>query len=1167
MLSEIGLSEQEMEPLHKGYEDIESENDNDSPSIDRMIQSLIFTSYSSGADVPMKDIVLVMKFLTVKWLQSPCLPEDCTENTITVLSLINKFDVELDHDNIIEKTCHENFAGSSSPRNAPQADKKKLKIISLPNNQTVPEVKLQERIIGIESIKYGTLSQEYQVLVKIKSLLTLYLNHIFGEQKDLITGLIRTTESIQLVMEHIRQAICHLSHAKKLQNERKNTIKMMKNIDPKIFDIDQMNQSTDNFTDEDDLDNEDDDCNLIDLEELNKTGSQSFGGVPTKLTNMFTHSNLRKDKQAALMKYLLDIAKMKELRIDGDQIMQRKKVYQCFVLAEQGQLMCGHVDGDGHSCNCLELEHGFNISARTDHAFVCRTCYDKSMQYTTCAWESIGEIGEWIASLMDPDLNNDLFFNSLGNQISQLKNRLMLGVSGSYLPKLDRDKSAQKYGPAFSFKNGIWFMNTCTFMDYEDLKNELDDGSYHDLISLYKDEFFNYERYMKQLKGNYNPSLTDRSPRVRYQNYIKNNVCSACKRPQCYHKKQCSNAHFNMVRCLDCGLTFDDDEHLANQTCKCSSNGPSFYKIDIAKATMDVKTPFFDSILDNQFNNPKKPFNDYKTVEGILYWFYALMGFFINPRNKDHANYGWQIMTMIIGLAGTGKSLMLEILEAFIPVTKKGILNSNSQETFGLSNLIDDNGKIQKKCFIYELSANMKIPYTQIQSMACGESVAINIKNHNSAILTWLEKLIAAGNVLPGWDDKGGALIRRIVLFNFLFQVKDTDSFLKQRIINRELGALLFKISYFYKDATKKFGGKSRLDKKTNLACRHRDCVNGRFILPPSMRNWHKDMRNSFSPFFDMIDRHLETKYGEVSMFLDTRPLLKNENENENENIFKTTDKDGNIVARAYVPLEDIRTKYNSYMTKCHPTRKRSPLDANMMAPILDHFNLTLVGKELEWEGTKTNQQYIIGIGSSSESQAARDDVKHQEDTRRASLSSRTEDESEFDQDNQTNEADIINSKVDQIHSYFKDIYDVGELKTAWKVIKQVVQNLDQKSDALPTDIVEIFKHLCSMNNSSNGNESNERRERTQINVKDDDDEESEHLSSLSDDDDLYANMPPRMSQRKCRRLSSYREPSTSSLPNEKRTRMYDSNCFNDPFCQQMMGLTPATQPTQTNVY
>lgn len=30
----------------------------------------------------------------------------------------------------------------------------------------------------------------------------------------------------------------------------------------------------------------------------------------------------------------------------------------------------------------------------------------------------------------------------------------------------------------------------------------------------------------------------------------------------------------------------------------------------------------------------------------------------------------------------------------------------------------------QKKCSVFELSANMKIPYMQIQSMACGESVA-----------------------------------------------------------------------------------------------------------------------------------------------------------------------------------------------------------------------------------------------------------------------------------------------------------------------------------------------------------------------------------------------------------------------------------------------------------
>ncbi len=335
-----------------------------------------------------------------------------------------------------------------------------------------------------------------------------------------------------------------------------------------------------------------------------------------------------------------------------------------------------------------------------------------------------------------------------------------------------------------------------------------------------------------------------------------------------------------------------------------------------------------------------------------------------------------------IGFAGTGKSLFLEILESLIPKIKQGIIGSDSQQTFGLSSLVK--GQIQQKLLCYEVSNDLQIREDNFKSMSAGDKVSLPVKHQAEAIeLQWDESMWFAGNSFPPWVDKGDALIRRVVLFLFENPIKHMDGLLKDRILERKFGALVFKIAYAYMDAKRKFFShqlhlKSELFKKYPELPKHIKpeelkkffdpqnpskitdvtayTLNGQYTLPPSLRMSSKKLKNELDPFYDLIDKHLESAYGKIRLYRDCRkPHPKNKQ--------LCADGNGNWVERAFIGFDDLQTKFRSFCREAVIDQKDLALTDAIVCPTLRRFNLHRKHCYKFVDSEEVKKLWVFGIG------------------------------------------------------------------------------------------------------------------------------------------------------------------------------------------------------------
>ena len=66
--------------------------------------------------------------------------------------------------------------------------------------------------------------------------------------------------------------------------------------------------------------------------------------------------------------------------------------------------------------------------------------------------------------------------------------------------------------------------------------------------------------------------------------------------------------------------------------------------------------------------------------------------------------------------------------------------------------------------------------------MVSGEDVSIAVKHEKAKSIQWTTPGVMAGNEMPGWRDTGGSILRRLVTFNFIRQVKEADATLPEKL-------------------------------------------------------------------------------------------------------------------------------------------------------------------------------------------------------------------------------------------------------------------------------------------------------------------------------------------------------------------------------------------------
>ncbi|CAM9204595.1 unnamed protein product [Pylaiella littoralis] len=251
-----------------------------------------------------------------------------------------------------------------------------------------------------------------------------------------------------------------------------------------------------------------------------------------------------------------------------------------------------------------------------------------------------------------------------------------------------------------------------------------------------------------------------------------------------------------------------------------------------------LDTPLFDSIFEPQ-----------KWDSEMVWWMFVFIGrLFYEVSEMD----SWQVIPFMKGVAGTGKSTVIRVIQMMYNRMDIGVISNNVEKKFGLSTIYN------KTIFVVpELKGDFAMDQADFQSMVTGEELSMAVKHGNPLTGTWTTPGIMAGNESAGWEDKSGSISRRIVVFPFLHKVpqEKLNPGLMGEIKESEMPKIIRKSALAYLEAVRKFGGS--------------DIWQG---LPSRIREERKKLQFSTNPLYAFISSDIialsDEEYTLESMFV-----------------------------------------------------------------------------------------------------------------------------------------------------------------------------------------------------------------------------------------------------------------------------------------------------------
>lgn len=200
------------------------------------------------------------------------------------------------------------------------------------------------------------------------------------------------------------------------------------------------------------------------------------------------------------------------------------------------------------------------------------------------------------------------------------------------------------------------------------------------------------------------------------------------------------------------------------------------------------ETPMLWKVLDTQLLDDRSKM-----------WLLSMFGRSLRAIGFDN----WQVMFLIHGTAGNGKSLLLKMLQSFFLEGTIGFLSAQQEETFGLETLYD------KRVIVWpEAKGKLGMPSTTFQSIVTREPVMVPRKHKSAKHVTFDAMIIGATNKLFDGEDTRGALMRRMLVCNFPMSVAKGDPGLWTRMTHEEadflvlINVVYLHTFYLYKDYT-----------------------------------------------------------------------------------------------------------------------------------------------------------------------------------------------------------------------------------------------------------------------------------------------------------------------------------------------------------------------------
>lgn len=179
----------------------------------------------------------------------------------------------------------------------------------------------------------------------------------------------------------------------------------------------------------------------------------------------------------------------------------------------------------------------------------------------------------------------------------------------------------------------------------------------------------------------------------------------------------------------------------------------------------------------------------------MVVWHYALLGrLLFRVNDKD----SWQVIQMIKGVAGCGKSTILNLVGKFF---RPEDVETLSNQTRGGGRAIGVLETVYDKFLwrVYEIKQNFGLDQSAFQSMVSGEIVPIDRLHQKTISVAWTVPGILAGNEFGGWRDNSGSILRRVLVSNFahIIDEKTKDPLMPAKL-DMELPAILHKCLLAY---------------------------------------------------------------------------------------------------------------------------------------------------------------------------------------------------------------------------------------------------------------------------------------------------------------------------------------------------------------------------------
>ena len=211
----------------------------------------------------------------------------------------------------------------------------------------------------------------------------------------------------------------------------------------------------------------------------------------------------------------------------------------------------------------------------------------------------------------------------------------------------------------------------------------------------------------------------------------------------------------------------------------------------INKSFIIGETPLLDTYLRYQFH------------EDDIEFIYFILGRLMT-RLDDHFDF----MVLLYGQGGSGKSLLMKLVQQAFASDQLGILSSSFQGQFGLCEFANR-----------QLVCSDDMPSNLAKTLDKGDflkmmtrgSISCPVKGKGSIeVHDWDIPTIINSNSLPNYKDVSGEIVRRVMVVNFenVIEQDQINTNLESDIINNEISTFIHRCRITYLQFKQKYNGK-----------------------------------------------------------------------------------------------------------------------------------------------------------------------------------------------------------------------------------------------------------------------------------------------------------------------------------------------------------------------